>query len=68
MALVRPPEIISPKRRQLCSREHALRVAARIFDACAGPVSIVRTCDPLQPYRVSTSPDRRDTVELEMVS
>jgi hypothetical protein len=62
-------ELVSPKRRILCSREHAMRVAAKIFDShAAGAVSIIRTENPLQPYRVSTAPTRFDTVEIEMVS
>ena len=47
---------LSPKRQLLCSRENALRVAGRIFDHSQGKVSILRTTDPLQPFRISTDP------------
>ncbi|CAH0356293.1 hypothetical protein [Sphingobium sp. CECT 9361] len=63
-----PAAPISPKRDILCSRENALRVASRIFYAQTRPVSIIRTCDPLQPFRVSTSPGRDENVVVEMVS
>lgn len=63
-----PPPSLSAKRFQLCSRENALRVASRLFNAEAHPVSIIRTGTLLQPYRVSTSPTRDDHVELQMVS
>lgn len=59
---------LSPRRRELCSREHALRVAARIFDEGERSVSLIRTGSPLQPYRISTRPAKDDTVELQMVS
>jgi hypothetical protein len=59
---------LSPKRQVLCSRENALRVAARIFDDCPRKVSILHTGDPLQPFRVSTDPPSRDQVVLEMVA
>jgi hypothetical protein len=61
-------ECLSSKRSILCSRAHAHRVAARLFDDCVGRVIIIRTDDPLQPFRVSTSPSRHEHVELEMVS
>ncbi|ATI80592.1 hypothetical protein [Sphingobium yanoikuyae] len=63
-----PPPPLSAKRFQLCSRENALRVAARLFNTEAGPVSVIRTGLLLQPYKVSTSPTREDHVELQMVS
>ncbi|MDE8650550.1 hypothetical protein [Novosphingobium album (ex Liu et al. 2023)] len=68
MVTLMPLEGISRKRRILCSRENALRVAARLFDIHMQPVSIVRTGDPFQPYRITTAPVRGDQVELEMVS
>lgn len=63
-----PPSLFSEKRRELCSRENAQRVAARVFDTRNAPVSIVRTNDPLQPFRVSKSPTSGETVEMVMVS
>lgn len=59
---------LSPKRKLLCSRENALRVAGRIFDQSSGTVSILRTADPLQPFRVSTGPAPPGLVVLEMVA
>ncbi len=61
-------EPISPKRRALCSRENAERIASRIFDQGFCPVSVIRTGDALQPFRVSTAPSQDDHVELQMVS
>lgn len=58
---------LSPKRLQLCSRENANRVAGRLFEERAGRVSIVRTDDPLQPFRVCTAPAADDHVEVEMI-
>lgn len=63
-----PIDAISAKRRELCSRENAVRVATRLFDAQRKPVSIIRTGNPFQPYRISTAPTLQDDVELEMVS
>lgn len=55
-----PP--MSPKRRALCSRENALRVAGRIFDA-GQHAYVIRTGDPLQPFRATATPSIRDEVE-----
>lgn len=63
-----PLEAISSKRSLLCSRENALRLAGRYFDGDLQPVSVIRTGDPFQPYRVSLAPAKDDHVELEMVS
>lgn len=59
---------LSPKRFLLCSRENANRVASRLFDERSEPLSIVRTANPLQPFRVCTAPSATDLVEVEMVS
>src|SRR3546814_10656587 len=59
---------LSPKRQLLCSRENALRVASRIFDHSQGKVSILRTTDPLQPFRISTDPASSGLIVLEMVA
>lgn len=59
---------LSPKRQLLCSRENALRVAGRIFDHSQGKVSILRTTDPLQPFRISTDPASSGLIVLEMVA
>ena len=60
-------ECLSPKRHMLCSRENAVRVAGRIFDHSHERVSILRTANPLQPFRVSTDPATPGLVVLEMV-
>lgn len=59
---------LSPKRLLLCSRENANRVASRIFDESPGRISIVRTNNPMQPFRVCTLPAFGERVEVEMVS
>ena len=68
MVTLMPINTISPKRRLLCSRENALRLAARFFDIEMKPVSVIRTGNPFQPYRVSLAPSHGDHVELQMVS
>lgn len=62
-----PRGALSRSRRKLCSREHALRIAARMCDAGGQPVSIIRTDDPMQPFRISLAPREEDVVELQMV-
>ncbi len=47
-----PTEPIHPKRAVLCSRANADRVARQIIEATGLPVSIARTGDPVQPFRV----------------
>ncbi|MEZ0497658.1 hypothetical protein [Sphingomonas sp. IW22] len=59
---------LSPKRLLLCSRENANRVASRLFDESQGRISIVRTTNPMQPFRVCTLPTCGERVEVEMVS
>ncbi|RVT38265.1 hypothetical protein [Sphingobium algorifonticola] len=59
---------LSSKRRQLCSRDHALRVAARMFDRHPARLAIVATGDPLQPYRVSIDPAERGQAVAELVA
>jgi hypothetical protein len=58
----------SPTRDRLCNRANAERVAARMFDATGSNIAIVRTDNPIQPFRVlpSREADYAD-VELEMV-
>lgn len=58
----------SPKRDILCSRDHAQRVASQIFDREYRPVGIVRTGNPIQPFRVAVSPKADDDVEVLMVA
>ncbi|OYW87787.1 MAG: hypothetical protein B7Z20_04225 [Sphingobium sp. 32-64-5] len=58
---------LSAKRFLLCSRENANRVASQLFDERPEPLRIVRTANPLQPFRVCTRPSATDLVEVEMV-
>jgi len=58
--------LISPKRSHLCSRANAQAVAARMFDAGARQVSVVRTGDILQPFRVIPALVDDPNVELEL--
>lgn len=57
---------LSPKRSRLCSRANAQAVAARMFDAGARHVSVVRTGDPLQPFQAVPALVDGPNVELEM--
>lgn len=57
---------LSPMRSRLCSRANAQAVAARMFNAGARHVSIVRTGDPVQPFRVVPAIVDGPNVELEM--
>jgi len=66
--MLAPTPGLSPKRLLLCSPENANRVASRLFDERPGRVSVVRTGNPLQPFRVSTSPARGDNIVVEVVS
>ena len=64
----RPDDIIppSPLRSRLCNRAHAQAVAARMFEAGERHVSIVRTGDALQPFRVVPAIVDGPNVELEL--
>lgn len=42
----------SPKRKTLCSRAHADRIAYQLCDTTDENVAVIRTGDELQPYRV----------------
>lgn len=57
---------LSPKRKMLCNRLNAQRVASRMFDSGAHHVSIVRTTNPMQPFRVVPEIVDGPEVELEM--
>ena len=52
----------SPKRGRLCSIENANRVATRVAEHIATDTAVVKTGNPLQPFRVvfakSAKPDR----------
>lgn len=53
----RPSEVTNGRAR-LCSREHAHRVASRLFESRRQPVKVVRTSEPLQPFRVASLEER----------
>jgi hypothetical protein len=57
------PEPLSAKRAVLCSREHASRVADQIF-AITQRACVIRTGDPLQPYRAAPAAARSEDVEV----
>ena len=42
----------SPKRGRLCSIEHANRVATRVAEHILTDTAVVKTGNPLQPFRV----------------
>jgi len=52
----------SPKRAKLCSIEHANRVATQVAEHTDADTAVVRTSNPLQPFRVvmasKASPNR----------
>ena len=52
---------LSPLRAKLASFENAYSVATRLRAATGRVQFIVRTEDPLQPFRVATSPPRRES-------
>jgi hypothetical protein len=63
-----PPPKASATRDRLCNRANAERVAAKLFDASGRNVAIVRTTNPLQPFRVLVSSDADGAqVEIELV-
>jgi hypothetical protein len=61
-------QFLSPRRGLLCRRENAQRVAAQIFANHGEPVSILRTGNPFQPYRIQAGAKFDDTVEVVLVS
>jgi hypothetical protein len=52
----------------LCSHDNAVRVAARLFDETLRRTQIIRTGDPLQPYRIVQDACIAQDVILEMVA
>ena len=61
-AMTAKPNQQSPKRDRLCSIENANRVATQIADLSDNDTAVVRTGNPIQPFRVvfakSAKPDR----------
>lgn len=47
-----PPPERSPKRGRLCSIENANRVATRVAEHILTDTAVVKTGNPLQPFRV----------------
>ena len=52
MSSFTPPNARSDKRKTLCSRAHADRVAYQLCDTTDADVAVVRTGDAMQPYKV----------------
>lgn len=44
--------LLDPRRKELCGPLHAARVALRLTDQTRRDHVVIRTCEPLQPYRV----------------
>ena len=44
--------VLSQQRNALCSIENANRVAAQTADTAHSNTAVVKTCHPLQPFRV----------------
>ncbi len=57
---------LSARRQDLCSREHAQRVAGRLFDQNRRPVAVIRTGDPLKPFHVTDENPSGGIVEVEV--
>jgi hypothetical protein len=62
--------ILDPRRRQLCSRNNADRLAEQMCEDTALPFAVVRTGCRLQPYRVvrAAETSSQDAIELEVVA
>ncbi|WP_036505483.1 hypothetical protein [Novosphingobium sp. AP12] len=62
--------ILDRRRRQLCSRNNADRLAQQMCEETALPFAVVRTTCRLQPYRVVRAAETtaQDAVELEVVA
>lgn len=57
-----PSSNTSEKRKKLCSIENANRVATQVAERTSTDTAVVKTDNPLQPYRVvlaRNAPDRR---------
>lgn len=50
----------SRRRAELCSPEHAQRVANRLFEHAREDISVLRTGEPLQPFKVVRTADVTD--------
>ncbi|WP_103727519.1 hypothetical protein [Novosphingobium sp. HII-3] len=61
---------LDARRRLLCSRANADRLAHQMCEDTALPFAVVRTACRLQPYRVvrATETSPQDAVELEVVA
>ena len=57
----------SPVRVRLCSRENALRIAERLFERDDRHIAVVRTGNPIQPFRVEPGDVEAGAVEIEIV-
>lgn len=57
---------LSRRRQELCSREHAQRIADRLFDHKRRPVAVIRTGNPLKPFHVTDENPADGVVEVEV--
>ena len=59
-----------PRRRLLCSRSNADRIAQKLCEETTLPFAVVRTDFNLQPYRVVRVAETtsQDTIELEVMT
>lgn len=63
-----PVQLLSPRRRQLASFEHAYAVALQIRRQSGVRQFILCTGDPLQPYRTTSRAPARDERVMALVA
>lgn len=63
-----PMQPCSSKRAALASFDHAYAVAIRMRHATGHPQFVLRTGDPLQPFRVSSTGPQRDQALMTLVA
>lgn len=66
-----PASTRSPKRARLCSIENANRVAGQVAERIAADTAVVKTGNPLQPFRVvlaSKAPPTRTVTRVVISS
>ena len=60
---------LSGQRKALCSIENANRVAAKTADTAHSNIAVIKTCHPLQPFRIvlANCAVREDLVTLATI-
>ena len=66
MSAAPPPGPLSRKRQELCSRTHAQRIAGRLLHVLGRPMAVIRTDNPLQPFRVADPSEGPGRVVVEV--